>query len=86
MCTSVLQRAQANGPSCKLLSHNAYLIDRFSQHPADELEQLQVVLLQAGGGRRVQPLLAGRAEQVQRRIEHALYRLFQELCGDYNKV
>lgn len=61
-----------------MLVHHTDLINSFAQHPADELEQLQMVVLQAGRGRRVQALLARHAEQVQRRIEHTLYRLFQE--------
>lgn len=53
-----------------------YLIDRFAEHPADELEELEVVLLQTGGGRGVEALLARHAEQVQGGVEYALYCLF----------
>jgi hypothetical protein len=56
-----------------------YLVDSFPQHAADELEQLQVVVLQVGGGRGVQPFLRRHTEQVQRRIKHPLDCLLQKL-------
>ena len=41
------------------------LVDGLSDHLADELEELQVVVGQAAQGRRVKTLLARRAEQIQ---------------------
>lgn len=60
------------------INHDA-LVHCFAQHPADKLKQLQMVLLHVAGGRRIQPLFGRRLEQIQRRIEHALDGLLQEL-------
>ena len=58
----------------------SYFIDGFGQEFAGEFEQLQVVVGQVGSWRRVQPLVFGQSEQIQRRVEHFADRFLHELC------
>lgn len=60
------------------IDHNA-LVHRFAQHQADELKQLQMILLHVTGRRWIQALIGGGLEQIQRRIEDPLNRLLEEL-------
>ena len=52
----------------------SYLVDSFSQHSANKLEECKMVVWDVWGGRGVQLLLFRHAEQIQRRIEHACNR------------
>lgn len=56
-----------------------YLVNRFAEHPSDELEQLQMIVLHERRGGGIEPIFAGSFEQIQRGIEYSLYCLFQEL-------
>lgn len=56
--------------------HHDAFVDRFAQHPADEFEQLQMVLLHVRRRRRIQSLVGRCFEQIERRIEYALDCLF----------
>lgn len=59
-----------------------YLVNCFAKHPSDKLKELQVIVLHERCGRRIEPVFAGSSEQVQGRIKHSLYCLFQELLED----
>lgn len=77
---SKAHRSQQNGRELNI--HDNAFEYGFRQHFADELEELEVVLVYMRIGRRVQLTRTGEAEKTQFRIEDLLESELEELLED----